>query len=167
MDHPNHRRYRQCYYEHVGNIADVSTMCLRHFKLWCIPHRMFADCCAILGAVRLYRRWFLATKHREKNQCMYWKCSRSPYALVKHGGGALVQWLKLPASKVGDRGFESCSCIQVSKKQNVSSSLLVKIQYCGEPPCREVACSASDRQSWNFKLCVSWPSLAYMCTQVA
>ena len=33
--------------------------------------------------------------------------------------GALVQWLKLPAWKVGDRGFEPSSGIQVSKKQNV------------------------------------------------
>ena len=36
---------------------------------------------------------------------------------------ALVQWLKLPAWKVGDRRFESHSGLQVSKKQNVSSPL--------------------------------------------
>ena len=36
---------------------------------------------------------------------------------------ALVQWLRLPAWKVGDRGFEPHSGLQVSKKQNVSSSL--------------------------------------------
>ena len=34
-----------------------------------------------------------------------------------------MQWLKLPARKVGDRGFEPHSGIQVSKKQNVSFSL--------------------------------------------
>ena len=37
--------------------------------------------------------------------------------------GALVQWLKLPAWKVGDRGFEPHFGLQVSKKQNVSSPL--------------------------------------------
>ena len=36
---------------------------------------------------------------------------------------ALVQWLKLPAWKVRDRGFEPHSGLQVSKKQNVSSPL--------------------------------------------
>ena len=33
------------------------------------------------------------------------------------GGGGLVQWLKLPAWKVGDRGFEPRSGLQVSKEQ--------------------------------------------------
>ena len=40
--------------------------------------------------------------------------------------GVLVQWLKLTARNVGDRGFEPCSGIQVSKKQNVSSLLTRK-----------------------------------------
>ena len=40
--------------------------------------------------------------------------------------GALVQWLKLPAWKVGDRGFEPHSGFQVSKKQNDFSSLTRK-----------------------------------------
>ena len=44
-----------------------------------------------------------------------------------------VQWLKLPVWKVGDRGFEPCSGIQVSKKIFLPCSL-VEIQYCGEPP---------------------------------
>ena len=47
--------------------------------------------------------------------------------------GALVQWLKLPAWKVGDRGFEPHSHIKVSKERNVSCRLVVKIKYCGEP----------------------------------
>ena len=34
-----------------------------------------------------------------------------------------MQWLKLPVRKVGDRGFEPRSGIQVLKKQNVSSPL--------------------------------------------
>ena len=59
-----------------------------------------------------------------------------------------MQWLKLPAWKVGDRGLEAHSGLQVSKKQNVSS-----------PRTREdsilwVACSASHRQGSNFKSCV-------------
>ena len=33
-------------------------------------------------------------------------------------GGSLVQWLKLSAWKVGDRGFEPHSDLQVYKKQN-------------------------------------------------
>ena len=37
--------------------------------------------------------------------------------------GAVVQWLKLPAWQVENRGLEPCSGIQVSKKQNVSSPL--------------------------------------------
>ena len=39
---------------------------------------------------------------------------------------ALVQWLKLPAWKVGNRGFEPHSGVQVSKKQNVSFMLTHK-----------------------------------------
>ena len=38
----------------------------------------------------------------------------------------MVQWLKLHAEKVGKRGIEPCSGIQVSKKQNVSSPLTHK-----------------------------------------
>ena len=37
-----------------------------------------------------------------------------------------MQWLKLPVWKVGDRGFEPHSGLQVSKKQNVSSPLTRK-----------------------------------------
>ena len=40
--------------------------------------------------------------------------------------GALVQWVKLPAWKVGHRGFESHPGLQVSKKQIVSSQLTPK-----------------------------------------
>ena len=37
-----------------------------------------------------------------------------------------MHWLKLPACKVGDRGSEPHSGLQVSKKQNVSSPLTRK-----------------------------------------
>ena len=40
--------------------------------------------------------------------------------------GALVQWLKLPAWKVGDRGFEPRSGFQVLKKQMFFSLLTRK-----------------------------------------
>ena len=40
--------------------------------------------------------------------------------------GALVQWVKLPAWKVGHRGYEPHSVLPVSKKQNVSSPLTRK-----------------------------------------
>ena len=36
--------------------------------------------------------------------------------------------------KVRDRAVAPRSCIQVSKKHNVLPRLLVKIQYCGDPP---------------------------------
>ena len=40
-----------------------------------------------------------------------------------HDNGALVWWLKLPAWKIRDRGFEPHSAIHVSKKKKVSSPL--------------------------------------------
>ena len=50
------------------------------------------------------------------------------------GARALVEWLELPARKVGDRGCEPHSRLQVLMKQNVYSRSLVRIQYnCGEP----------------------------------
>ena len=55
-------------------------------------------------------------------------------------GGALVQWLKVPAWKVRDCAFEHRSSIQVSKKQNVSSLLTRKYSILW------TACSASDHQ---------------------
>ena len=45
------------------------------------------------------------------------------YDVVSSRGGALVQWLMLPAWKVEDRGLEPHSGLQVSNKQNVSSPL--------------------------------------------
>ena len=43
-----------------------------------------------------------------------------------------VQCLILSAWKDGDRGFKPRSGIQVSKKENISTLLTRKIQYCGE-----------------------------------
>ena len=40
--------------------------------------------------------------------------------------GALVQWLKRPAWKVGDRGFEPHSGLQILKKQSVYFPLTSK-----------------------------------------
>ena len=54
------------------------------------------------------------------------------FVLTGRGPG---QWVKLPAWKIGDRGFEPHSRLQVSKKKNVSlPRSLVKNKYCGEPP---------------------------------
>ena len=49
----------------------------------------------------------------------YTSIAKSQLILFADGAGALVQWLKLPAWKVG----EPLSGIQVSKKHNVSSPL--------------------------------------------
>ena len=47
--------------------------------------------------------------------------------LLKQQDVSLVQWLKLPAFKAVDRGFEPRSGIQVSKKQRVLARSLAKI----------------------------------------
>ena len=97
-----------------------------------------------------------------------------------------MQWLKLSAWKVGDRGFEPRSGIQVLKKQNVSSLLTRKNSILWGVSVTEkyMASSASVCQGSNFELnSVSggqchlihlailrkffWPSLAYMCAKVA
>ena len=46
--------------------------------------------------------------------------------IPRHMTGALVQWLKLPAWKVIDRGFEPHSGYQALKTQSVSSPLTRK-----------------------------------------
>ena len=72
----------------------------------------------------------------------------------QHVLGALVQWLKLPAWNVGDRGFEPDSGLQVSKKHDVSSPLTRKDPIIRSLRDREVVCSASDCQGSNFESCV-------------
>ena len=63
-----------------------------------------------------------------------------------------MQWLKLPAWKVGDRGFEPHSGIQVSKKKIFLHCSLVNIHIIvGSLRDREVACLASDRNGWNVE----------------
>ena len=51
--------------------------------------------------------------------------------LMIYRAGGLVQWLMLPAWKVGDRGFEPRSSIQVSMKLNISSPLTHKDSWLG------------------------------------
>ena len=68
-------------------------------------------------------------------------------------GGALVQWLKLPAWKVGDFLLEPRSCIQVSKKQDVFFPLTRKDSILW-------GASAADRQSSYFEFCV-WRAVSY------
>ena len=54
----------------------------------------------------------------------------------KWKAGALVQWLKLPAWKIGDRGLVPGSALvfQFQRNKMFLSRSLVKIQYCGESP---------------------------------
>ena len=56
-----------------------------------------------------------------------------------------VQWLKLSAWTVGDRGFEPHSGLLLTRK---------KINIVGSLRDREVVSSASDRQGSNFESCV-------------
>ena len=48
--------------------------------------------------------------------------------------GGLVQWLKLPAWKVGNRGFVLGSGIQVQRNKMFLHCSVVKIQHCEKPP---------------------------------
>ena len=48
--------------------------------------------------------------------------------------GALVQWLKLPPWKVGDRSLNPTLAFKFQRKKMFLPRSLVKIQYCGEPP---------------------------------
>ena len=93
-----------------------------------------------------------------------------------------MQWLKLAAWKVGDRGFEPHSGLLVSKKQNVSSPLTRKDsilwgafldeRYRVWPQTSRARISnpVSGGQCHLTHLTIlrkfSWPSLAYMCTKV-
>ena len=61
----------------------------------------------------------------------------------------VVQWLKLPAWKVGDHGVEPHSGLQVSSPLTRKDSI-----FWGSLRDREVGCSASDRQGSNFESCV-------------
>ena len=54
---------------------------------------------------------------------IHWFDFRNFACFISVLGGALVQWLKLPAWEVGDRGLERHSGLQVSKKQQISSPL--------------------------------------------
>ena len=67
---------------------------------------------------------------------------------------ALVQWLKLPAWKVGDQGCKPHCGLQVSKKQKFPFPLTRDDSLLLAPPDREVACATSDRQGSNFESCV-------------
>ena len=86
-------------------------------------------------------------------QLTFWRYTYEQVMLCfTTGPGALVQWLKLPAWKVGDRGLEPRSGIQVSKKHNVSSPLTREDSRLWRAPV------TSDRQGAN---------LSYVYTNVA
>ena len=93
-----------------------------------------------------------------------------------------MQCLKLPASKIGDRGFEPHSGLQVLKKQHVSSLLTRKDSIlCGASVveryrARPQTARAQISNSVSGGLChlihltilrrFSWSGIAYMCTKV-
>ena len=79
-----------------------------------------------------------------------------------------MQWLDLPAWKVGDRGFELRSDIQVSKKENVSSPLTREHSILWEPSCaRGSVFGQCHLINLNILRILYRPFLAYMCTKVA
>ena len=95
--------------------------------------------------------------------------------------GVLVQWSKLPAWKIGDHWFQTRTDIQVSKKQNVSSSLTPKdsIVWGASWPRGsviglwtpelefQILCLEGSVISFIILRMFSWPSLAYMGTKVS
>ena len=76
----------------------------------------------------------------------------------------LVQWLKLPAWKIDNSGFEPYSGILVSEKKTKCSlpahSLIFSI-YVANLCDRAIVCSASDRHRSNFELCVGRAMSSY------
>ena len=73
---------------------------------------MQAHTCSAAARRNLWKSWH--NRWKPAATCVMWP------------SGALVQWLKLPAWKVRDRGFEPHSGFQISKKQKVSSPLTRK-----------------------------------------
>ena len=87
----------------------------------------------------------------------------------RESAGALVQWLKLPAWNVGDRGFDPRSGIQVSNEQGVSSPLIHKNSILWGTSVTErsrILNPVSEGQCHNILLTIlrmfSWPGLAYI-----
>ena len=75
-----------------------------------------------------------------------------------------MQWLKLPAWKVGDRRFKPHSGLQAAKKRNVSSPLTRKhLNIVGNLHDREVACLTSESKGSNFKSCVWRAVSSHLC----
>ena len=64
------------------------------------------------------------------------------------------QWLKMPAWKVRDLGFEPHSGTQVSKKNNSPFTRKDSIAHVWSLCDRDVASFALDRQRSNFESCV-------------
>ena len=70
----------------------------------------------------------------DKQQWQFWHADCLRWRIIIYiSAGGLVPWLTLSAWKVGDRGFEPRSDIQVLKNEMFLPCSLVKIQYCGEP----------------------------------
>ena len=72
----------------------------------------------------------------------------------------MVQWIKLPAWKVGNRGFEPHYGLQVSQKQKVSSPLTRDDSILwGASVTERQRARPPDRHGLNFESCV-WRALS-------
>ena len=129
----------------------------------------------------IYTKYFSVVRVKWRNPRLLFHTTRrscQEFKFCEAVAGALM----LPAWKVGDRGFDPRSGIQVSKKQNVSS-LLTRKDYIlwgasvtdkkrTRPRiARARICNlVSGGQCHRIHLTVlkrfSWPSLACMCTKV-
>ena len=76
-------------------------------------------------------------------------CCKPAATFVMCPSGALMQWLKLPAWKIRNRGLEPHPGIQVFSPLTRKKSIIV-----GRLCDRKVAFSDSDRQGSNFASCV-------------
>ena len=95
----------------------------------------------------LQLQYIISFEKAATNQC------KSAATCVMYPSGNLVQWLKPPAWKVGDRGFKLHSIIQITKKQTFLPRSLLKIV--GSLHDREVGCVVVvRRQRGKFESCV-------------
>ena len=62
--------------------------------------------------------------------CIYWDTTVFHQTLDR----GLVQWLKLPGWKVGDRGSAPALAYKFQRNKMFHPRSLVKNNYCGEPP---------------------------------
>ena len=79
-------------------------------------------------------------------------------------GGALAQWLKLPAWKVGDREFKPALAFKFQKNKMFVPTHSCRFNIVGSLRDREVVYSASDSLGSNFEFCV-WRAVSSHSSQ--